>query len=105
MRRTGRWVALSAAATGLVWAIPGIAMAAEVVQKPWQATVGKSLGAGLAMGLAALGAGYAQGKIGSAGAGALAERPELATNIIVLQVLPEIIALLGFAIAFVISGL
>lgn len=70
--------------------------------KSWQEVVGRAAGAGFAMGISALSAGYAQAKIGSAGAGTLAERPEASTSIIVLQVLPEIIALLGFAIAFVI---
>ena len=35
------------------------------------------IGAGLAIGLAALATGYAQARIGSAGIGALAEKPEL----------------------------
>ncbi|MCL2503667.1 MAG: ATPase [Coriobacteriia bacterium] len=56
------------------------------------------------MGLSALAAGYAQAKIGSAGAGALAERPELPIWIIVLQALPEIIVLLGFVSAIMING-
>ncbi|MCE5191405.1 MAG: ATPase [Actinomycetia bacterium] len=56
------------------------------------------------MSVSALSAGYAQAKIGSAGAGTLAERPEAATYIIVLQALPEIIVLLGFVIAFMINA-
>ncbi|TLM77446.1 MAG: ATPase [Actinobacteria bacterium] len=70
----------------------------------WQATVGKALAAGLAMGLSAIGAGYAQAKIGSAGAGTLAERPEVSIWIITLQALPEVIVLLGFVSAIMISG-
>jgi V/A-type H+-transporting ATPase subunit K len=65
--------------------------------------VAKAIAAGASMSVSALAAGYAQAKIGSAGAGTLAERPEVATNIIVLQALPEIIALLGFVIAFMIG--
>ncbi|MBF4509600.1 MAG: ATPase [Aeromicrobium sp.] len=53
--------------------------------------------------VAAISAGYAQAKIGAAGAGTLAERPEAGTNLIVLQALPEIIVLLGFVIAFMIG--
>ena len=56
------------------------------------------------MGLSALGAGYAQAKIGSAGAGTLAERPEVSIWIITLQALPEIIVLLGFVSAILITG-
>ncbi|PKQ15907.1 MAG: ATPase [Actinobacteria bacterium HGW-Actinobacteria-7] len=78
--------------------------AAPAAVVPWQATVGKAIGASFAMAMSALAAAYAQAKIGSAGAGTLAERPEVATTLIVLQALPEIIALLGFAIAFMIIG-
>ena len=52
----------------------------------------------------ALAAGYAQAKIGSAGAGTLAERPEVSIWIITLQALPEVIVLLGFVSAILISG-
>jgi V/A-type H+-transporting ATPase subunit K len=70
----------------------------------WQQVVGKALAAGLAMGLSALGAAYAQAKIGSAGAGTLAERPEVAIWVITLQALPEVIVLLGFVSAIMING-
>ena len=70
----------------------GILMAAE-------AQTGKSwavyLGAGLAMGLSAIATGYAQAKIGSAGAGALAEDKSLQGSILVLLALPETIVILG----------
>ena len=58
-----------------------------------------AIGAGLAVGLAAIGTGWAQSKIGAAGAGALAERPELYGNILVLLALPETMVILGFAVA------
>ncbi|MGB4592347.1 MAG: ATPase [Coriobacteriia bacterium] len=48
-------------------------------------------------------AGYAQSRIGAAGAGTLAERPEVGTTLIILQALPEMIVLLGFVIAFMIG--
>jgi V/A-type H+-transporting ATPase subunit K len=70
----------------------------------WHTYAAKAMAAGLAMGLSALGAGYAQAKIGSAGAGTLAERPEVAIWIITLQALPEIIVLLGFVSAIMIAG-
>jgi V/A-type H+-transporting ATPase subunit K len=88
-------------------AMPAIAFAAEGaaedVAVAWQIPVGKAIAAGLAMGLSALGAGYAQAKIGAAGAGALAERPEVSIWIITLQALPEIIVLLGFVSAYLIN--
>ena len=58
-----------------------------------------AIGAGLAVGLAALGTGYAQANIGSAGAGTIAEKPELTGTIILLVAIPETILILGFAVA------
>lgn len=57
------------------------------------------VGAGLAVGLAAIGTGLAQGRIGSAGAGAIAEKPELLGNVLVLLAIPETMVILGFAVA------
>jgi V/A-type H+/Na+-transporting ATPase subunit K len=85
--------------------VPAMAFAAEAgTAVAWQEAVGKALAAGLAMGLSALGAAYAQAKIGSAGAGTLAERPEVAIWVITLQALPEVIVLLGFVSAIMIKG-
>jgi V/A-type H+-transporting ATPase subunit K len=86
--------------------VPAIALAEEAapeVAEAWQVGASKAMAAGLAMGLSALGAGYAQAKIGSAGAGTLAERPEVSIWIITLQALPEIIVLLGFVAAIMLS--
>lgn len=58
-----------------------------------------AIGAALAVGLAALGTGYAQARIGSAGVGAIAEKPEVAGTIILLVAIPETIIILGFAVA------
>ncbi len=58
--------------------------------------------AALAIGLAALATGWAQSRIGSAGAGALAEKPELAGRIIVLLAIPETTVILGFLVAVII---
>lgn len=57
------------------------------------------IGAGLAVGLAAIGTGYAQSRIGAAGAGAVAENPDLIGSIILLVAIPETTVILGFAIA------
>jgi V/A-type H+-transporting ATPase subunit K len=57
------------------------------------------LGAALAVGLGAIGTGLAQSRIGSAGAGALAEKPELRGSIIILLALPETMIILGFVVA------
>lgn len=57
------------------------------------------ISAALAVGLTALATAFAQSKIGSAGAGALAERPEVAGTIIILVAIPETMVILGFAVA------
>jgi V/A-type H+-transporting ATPase subunit K len=58
-----------------------------------------ALAAAIAVGLGALGAGYAQGRIGAAGVGALAEKPELLGRIVLLVAIPETLVILGFAVA------
>jgi len=103
--RLAKWVFGSTFVMSML--IPAMAFAEEAAAEgstAWQADAWKAMAAGLAMGLSALGAGYAQAKIGSAGAGTLAERPEVATFIITLQALPEIIVLLGFVSAILILG-
>ncbi|MEW6499859.1 MAG: ATPase [Thermodesulfobacteriota bacterium] len=55
--------------------------------------------AALAMGLSAIATGWAQSRIGAAGAGALAEKPELTATIIILLAIPETMVILGFVIA------
>ncbi len=57
------------------------------------------IGAGLAIGLAAIGTGYAQARIGSAGIGAIAEKPQLIGRVILLVAIPETLVILGFAVA------
>lgn len=54
--------------------------------------------AALAVGLSALATAWAQSRIGSAGAGALAEKPELTGTIIILLAIPETMVILGFVI-------
>ncbi len=61
-----------------------------------------AIGAGIAVGLAAIGTGLAQGRIGAAGAGAIAEKPELVGTMIVLLAIPETMVSLGFAVAAII---
>jgi V/A-type H+-transporting ATPase subunit K len=43
---------------------------------------------------------YAQARIGTAGAGTMAERPELGGLIIAMEAIPELLVILGFAIGF-----
>jgi len=60
-----------------------------------------AIGAGLAVGLAALGTGIAQSRIGAAGSGTIAEKPEMVGTIILLVAIPETMVILGFVIAIV----
>jgi V/A-type H+-transporting ATPase subunit K len=57
------------------------------------------LAAALAVGLGAIATAWSQSRIGSAGAGALAEKPELTGSIFILTALPETMVILGFVIA------
>lgn len=101
-------VKISALTSLVLFAAPLVAMAAEgeaaVGANDPKVLMAKYISAGLAMSFSAMGAAYAQGKIGSAAAGTLAENPEAGTMLIVLQALPEIIVLLGFVSALIISG-
>lgn len=63
-----------------------------------------ALGAALAVGLPALGTGWAQSKIGAAGAASLAEKPELSSTIIIMLAIPETMIILGFVVAILILG-
>ena len=53
----------------------------------------------LAIGLPALATGYAQAKIGSAAAGTVAEKPDTAGTMIILEAIPETMVILGFVVA------
>ena len=61
-----------------------------------------ALGAGLAIGLAGLGTGIAQSRIGAAGVGAIAEKPESLGVVIILLAIPETVVILGFVVAAII---
>lgn len=65
----------------------------------------KALGAALAIGISAFATAWAQSRIGSAAAGAMAEKPEIGGVMIVLEALPETIIILGFVIAIMIVGI
>lgn len=61
---------------------------------PW-----KSVAAAIALCGGALGTGIAQSRIGSAGVGAMVEKPEMATMAIVFLAIPETIVILAFVVA------
>ncbi len=64
----------------------------------------KFLGAGIAFGLAAFGAGYGVAQSGAAAIAAVTEKAEVRTTALIFVVLAEAIAIYGFAIAILILG-
>ncbi|MCP3176037.1 MAG: ATPase [Desulfuromonadales bacterium] len=64
------------------------------MEKVWLA-----FAAALAIGLPALATAWAQSRIGAAGAGSLAEKPELTATVIILVAIPETMVILGFVVA------
>lgn len=65
----------------------------------------KALGAGLAIGLAAIGMGIGQKNVLPAAIGAVSEDPKMTGRAILFAVLPETSLIFGFVIAFLIMGL
>jgi V/A-type H+-transporting ATPase subunit K len=61
-----------------------------------------AMSAAAAIGASALATAWVQSRIGSAGAGALAEKPELRGTIIVMLAIPETLVILGFVVAVLI---
>ncbi|MFQ5645444.1 MAG: hypothetical protein ACE5GM_00810 [bacterium] len=59
----------------------------------------KPIGAGLAVGLAALATAWAQSSIGPAGIGAILEKPDTMPAAIIFLAIPETPVILGFVIA------
>jgi V/A-type H+-transporting ATPase subunit K len=87
-----------------VLVVPAVALGADATVKVVTMPMAiKTLGAALAMGISALAAAYAQARIGSAGQGTLAERPEERVFVLTLTALPEVIVLLGFVMAILLN--
>ena len=60
--------------------------------------------AGTAVGISAIATGMAMGAIGSAGVGALVERPQAFGQVLIYLVIPETLVIFGFVIAFLLNG-
>ncbi len=61
--------------------------------------MGAAIAAAISIGLGAVGTGWAQSRIGAAGAGTIAENPELTGSVIILEAIPETMVILGFVVA------
>ncbi len=64
-----------------------------------------AIGAALAIGLSAIGAGLAEKEIGAAAVGAMAEKESLFSKGLILTVIPETLVIFGLVIALQILGL
>ncbi|MDX9972150.1 MAG: V-type ATP synthase subunit K [FCB group bacterium] len=85
----------------------GVAFAQEAAEAAAPTTLpdaikacGLALGAGIAIAGAALATGRAQAAVGAGGTGALAEKPDLFTLILILIAIPETLVVFGFVISF-----
>ncbi len=63
-----------------------------------------AIGMGLAVGLGALGTAIAQARIGPAGVGSVAEKPESFGMALIFFLLPETLVIFGMAVAFLLFG-
>jgi V/A-type H+/Na+-transporting ATPase subunit K len=63
-----------------------------------------AIGMGLAVGLSALGTGWAQSRIGPAGLGIVAEKPETLGLALIFLLLPETLVIFGLVVAFILLG-
>ena len=61
-----------------------------------------AIAAALAVGLAGIGAGYAEACVGSAAVGAIAEDEKKFSKVLIMTVIPETIAVFGFIVAVII---
>ena len=96
-RMTGALIFIVAA----MFCLPDAAWAAEsVIGQDWLGPA--YISAALAVGLACIGSAYAVAKIGSAGMGAISEKPELTGRGLVFVGLAEGIAIYGLIIAIMI---
>jgi V/A-type H+-transporting ATPase subunit K len=61
-----------------------------------------AMAAAAAVGISAFATAWVQSRIGAAGAGALAEKPELRGTVIMMLAIPETLVILGFVVALLI---
>ena len=90
----------------MVFQLPGLA-AAETETTQTTQTSSTSIGliaAAIAFGFGAIGAGIAIGNVGSAAMGAIAEKPEIASQAIIFIALAEGLVVFGFITALMILG-
>ncbi|EYB69608.1 H+-transporting two-sector ATPase subunit C [Deinococcus phoenicis] len=88
----------------LALATSGLAQTANTVGGPDDMYRGlRALGAGLALGLGAVGTGIAQARIGSSLVGAVAEDPSKAGSLLLYFLIPETLVIFGFLALFILN--
>ena len=87
-----------------VSAMTGLAFAQESTAKAKDDSAMKLVGAGLAFGLAAGGAGIGLGYVGSAGLAVISENPALQSKVFIFIGMVESIAIYGIVMMFIILG-
>jgi V/A-type H+/Na+-transporting ATPase subunit K len=60
------------------------------------------LAAALAIGVSSLATAWAQSRIGAAGVGTIAEKPDMRGTVIIMLAIPETMVILGFVVAVMI---
>ena len=94
---------LLAALTISISGLTGLAYAADGTEALGGSSA-KLIGAGLAFGLAALGAGIGLGYVGSAGLAVISENPALQSKVFIFVGMVESIAIYGIVMMFIILG-
>lgn len=94
------WATLGISVIGLA----GVAYAAEETTGGSADAGSKLIGAGLAFGLAAGGAGVGLGYVGSAGLAVISENPALQSKVFIFIGMVESIAIYGIVMMFIILG-
>ena len=84
--------------------LTGVAHAAEEDASSGSSDGSKLIGAGLAFGLAAMGAGIGLGYVGSAGLAVITENPALQSKVFIFIGMVESIAIYGIVMMFIILG-
>ncbi len=96
--------ALIAALVISISGLTGFAFAQESATSSTGDNSAKLIGAGLAFGLAALGAGVGLGYVGSAGLAVISENPALQSKVFIFVGMVESIAIYGIVMMFIILG-
>lgn len=103
MRMKSAGYALLAVLVMSVSSLTGLAYAADGTDALAGGSA-KLIGAGLAFGLAALGAGVGLGYVGSAGLAVISENPALQSKVFIFVGMVESIAIYGIVMMFIILG-